>query len=311
MNVQVRRIFQAMGCSITLGMVGMSSPAVGAQPAAVDAKASPAGAKHTFWAVPKQSGGTMYILGSIHFANEDLYPLPAVITQAFEESETLVLEVDMGAVQSPSFAFEMMQKGMYEEGDRIQDHISEETFSLLERESERAGFPVSHFLRFKPWYCGNFLMISALKKHGYNPVLGVDIHFYREATAADKRVIGLESPEFQLGLLSGLSEKEADEFLFQALTELCDIRAFADSLLRMWRLGDTERLGALIAESFEGADDLYEVLFTKRNLAWVERLTGLAESPGDLFVVVGAGHLVGEGGLVDLLSKAGFSPRQL
>jgi uncharacterized protein YbaP (TraB family) len=253
----------------------------------------------------------MYLLGSIHFSNESLYPLPTVVTDAFASSRTLVLEVDMGAVQSPAFALKMMQEGMYHDDERISDHLSKETFALLEKGCETTGFPVHHFLRFKPWYCANFLMVSALRKAGYDPLLGLDMHFYQRAVREGKRIVGLETPEFQLGLFAGLSETEADEFLRQALVELADIRTFADKLLGLWSAGDAAGIAAIIEESFADADELYDKILVQRNRAWVHELGRLADEEGDVFVVVGAGHMMGTYGLIDMLAKEGHKPVQL
>jgi uncharacterized protein len=78
-----------------------------------------------------------------------------------------------------------------------------------------------------------------------------------------------------------------------------------------WRHGDAKRLAALLSEEYTAFPSLYRPLVTDRNLRWLPQIEALLKEDQNCMVVVGALHLVGQGGLLELLRKQGYKVTQL
>jgi len=93
-----------------------------------------------FWEVTDGDGKKLYLLGSIHVADDDIYPFSDVIVNAFNESSALAVEVDIDALEKDvQMQIEVLQYFMYDNGSTIEDHIDEELFErakqyLVERD---------------------------------------------------------------------------------------------------------------------------------------------------------------------------------
>jgi hypothetical protein len=83
-----------------------------------------------------------------------------------------------------------------------------------------------------------------------------------------------------------------------------------DATVAAWRQGDTQGLERLLNEDFKDFPDLRRRLTVDRNRHWLERIVPMLNDNQDYLVVVGALHLVGTGGLIDLLQKRGWQVSQ-
>jgi hypothetical protein len=84
-----------------------------------------------------------------------------------------------------------------------------------------------------------------------------------------------------------------------------------NEIVSAWRRGDAAQLGALLAREYRSFPALYRPLVTARNQHWLPQIETLLNGEGNSMVVVGALHLVGDGGLLELLRKDGFTATQL
>ncbi len=92
-----------------------------------------------------------------------------------------------------------------------------------------------------------------------------------------------------------------------ALEEGDHFAAEFDALVAAWRAGDARALERMMAEEFKDSPGLFRTLTTERNRRWMQTLTGLLGEDQDYLVVVGALHLVGRDGLVELLRRQGYT----
>jgi uncharacterized protein YbaP (TraB family) len=99
--------------------------------------------------------------------------------------------------------------------------------------------------------------------------------------------------------------------LDETLDELKDIKSEMRDVLSAWRQGDAPRMAALLSNEYRAFPALYRPLVTDRNQHWLPQVEELLKGHGNSLVVVGALHLVGEGGLLELLHKKGYKITQL
>jgi uncharacterized protein len=129
--------------------------------------------------------------------------------------------------------------------------------------------------------------------------------------ADGKDIAGLETLEFQLGLFDALSAEDQARLLELTIDDAGGNAREIDRLAAAWRSGDGAALARLLLREYRRFPTLYEALVYRRNRDWVPQVEALLRHPDDSLVVVGAMHLVGRQGLIELLRERGLDPRPL
>lgn len=269
-----------------------------------------AGPKHCLWRV-RSATNTVYLLGSIHIMRRDAFPLAAVIETAFSSSSVAVFEVDLSAGATVGSALGALAAGALPEGRTLPDVVSPETYRLAADRLADAGYDIAGMQRMRPWMVATTLTLAELQRAGYSPADGVDQVFQRRAVDSGKRVIGLETIDDQLALFADLTPEEDEAFLVQTLSELETLIPQVDELTAHWRAGSVDEVEALLAEGFAAFPRLYEKLVVDRNRRWLPQIEALLAGDQRAFVAVGALHLVGDQGVVELLRGKGYQVEQL
>jgi len=265
--------------------------------------------KSCLWMVETPTG-KLFLLGSLHVLKSSAYPLAAEIERAYAASQTLVFETDLGAMMDPANQSKMLELGVYPEGQDLFQNISAGTRRNLELKLEALGLPPAYFSRFKPWFLAVTLTTLELQRLGFNPLYGIDIHFYNKAKADEKELAYLESIDEQINLLGNMSAQEQRSFLGQTLKDLDISAQLADDMMTAWQNGATDDLYALLFKSFEDHPGLEDRLLTRRNKDWIQQIESMLKAPKITMVVVGAGHLVGPAGVVEMLKQKGYQVKQ-
>jgi uncharacterized protein YbaP (TraB family) len=267
--------------------------------------------KSFLWRV-QSSRSTVYLLGSIHFLKEDVYPLDQTIENAYESSDKLVVEANINELGNLDLKT-LADKAFYKNDDRVEKHVSPQTYLLIEKESKILGMPIELICMQKPWFLALSFQAMELMRLGYDPQQGVDYHFLSKAQGK-KSILELESLDEQLSLLSRFSDKEQEQFLLYTLKTLSSMGSQVESMVRAWTSGDAQAMESIIADAVvpdANIAPIFQKLFDERNLKMTSRIEEYLNSKGSYFVIVGAGHLVGKRGIVELLKSKGYGVEQL
>ncbi|WP_159462021.1 TraB/GumN family protein [Salirhabdus sp. Marseille-P4669] len=258
------------------------------------------------------NNNTVYMLGSIHVATPDFYPLHEKIEKAFDESDYLAVEADIVNVN----VFEMNQlvneRAQYTDGTTLEDHIPADLYAQVKKYLEETGIPLATVNGYEPWYVYNVLESLQVMLLGYDSTLGIDYHFLEAATEEQKDIIELESVEFQLDMLDSFSP-EIQESLLQSTVENQDqYEEQMKKMTELWKSGDEEGLSQyLFSEEAETVEDeeFMKVMLDDRNVGMTDKIEGfLTEGEGEVyFVIVGAAHYFGEQGIIKLLEERGYT----
>ncbi len=267
-------------------------------------------AKSCLWKVTSKNG-TLYLQGSVHALKANNYPLAPAIEQAYTASDTLVLEVDMAEMTSPETQQQITEKAMLPGTNTLQGVLDETTYQKLATTCAEAGLPIVALGKYKPWFAAITLSMLKMQKMGFDPRHGLDQYFYDKATADGKKVIGLETVKFQIDLFDSLADENPNDFVERTLADLALIEEEVESLIKAWVVGDIDAVGKLMDQSFEGYPQFYKTFVLDRNQRWLKKLDGLLKKSKVHMVVVGAGHLPGKGGLLELLEQKGYTLEQL
>jgi uncharacterized protein len=273
---------------------------------------SDAGQKSFLWKV-RSNTAMVYILGSIHLAKPDMYPLPEKIEKSFADAGTLALEADPSKAQDDKVLQQMLASALYQEGETLSEHLSKETYELAEREMEKLGVPMETFIRTKPWFLAITMETLELQRLGYDPANGIDIHFAGKA-AGKKRIVEIESFDYQIKLMNGFSEREQELFLLYTIRDTESLPTEINGLMKAWRYGDTKTMEGLVTRTISESPELrliYDKLIYRRNIDMTARIEQFLKGKETAFVVVGAAHLVGKEGIIELLKKKGFKSEQM
>ena len=255
-----------------------------------------------------ESSSTIYLFGSIHFGVETMYPLPAKVVQAFDQSDYLAVELNVLTLDPVLASRAVLAQGLYQHGENLKDKLDPATWALLEGVAKQVGIPVESFLPMRPWFVAIQLVSRQLLQAHFREDLGIDRYFLQRA-ASEKPILELESLQGQLNAFAQFSDDANALFLRQTLTEYEQGVLYLDALSTAWRNGNARQIEAIVFDIIDGsetAQSIYDLLFTQRNRAMVAQIEDYFRAGQNVFLVVGVGHMLGDDGLVTLLKKRGY-----
>jgi uncharacterized protein YbaP (TraB family) len=261
---------------------------------------------HSFWSI-KGAHNTVYVLGSVHVLKPGESDLPPESLRAYTSAKALVMELDLNNVTVDSMLGSNLAEEMLPEGQSLAAVLGSEAYAKFLAHLEPLGVEPDFFNQFQPWFAAIILEQLELAKLGFESGSGVDEQFAQRAQADHKPIIALETMDQQLGIFAHLSLQEQRRFLLYTLDDADDTSNSTDAVITAWRHGDTQALEHLLSESYAQYPELFRMLTTDRNQAWLPTLNGLLRENQDYLVIVGALHLVGKNGLIDLLTQEGFA----
>jgi len=252
----------------------------------------------------------VYLLGSIHMATKELYPLPKVIEKAYAATKVLVVEADITNVDQAAMQRAVQEKGIFTGDEDLTKLLNAAELKELKSLAESVGLPLPMISKMKPWLA--VLTLSALKaqKEGLKPELGIDYHFLQQAK--DNKIIReLEGVIAQINLLSGFSDEEQKDFLNYTLKSEKRNKNALKQIIKFWKNGDTAALEKLLLSEFKDVPVIEKKFLFNRNEEMRDKILYFVKSDKELFVIAGAAHLVGEKGIIKLLEQKGFTVKQL
>ena len=266
--------------------------------------------RSTLWKVTKGQG-VVYLVGSVHLLTKDYYPLNPALDAAFKESTHLVEELDMGEMEGTDAQMLLLTKSQLPAGQSLDKVLSPATYALVNKKFSGLGLPVEILRQFKPWSLSLMLLQLEWAKAGFDPALGLDRHFYDRAKKDGKSVQALETIEYQLSRFDGLSMDQQDRLLAETIKDLEKEVASVTKLVNAWKSGDVATLEKLSLDDAQQDPLVYQRFLVERNKNWMPAVEALFARPSPAFVVVGAAHLIGPDGLVQMLKTKGYSVEQL
>ena len=267
--------------------------------------------KNFLWKVQSKTN-TLYILGSVHFLKKEMYPLNKKIEDSFDKSEVLVVEANINDIGQIDIQ-RLLETAFYSGNETLEKHVSRETYELVKKEFGGLGVPLELINKQKPWFLALTLTSLELLKLGFDPNYGIDIYFLSKATGG-KKIKELESIDYQINLFSKFSDDDQELFLLYTLKDINVLGRELDKLMEAWTSGDTKSMESIISKSI--TEDrkmslIYEKIIYERNRNMAVRIEELLKTKETHFVIVGAGHLIGNKGIIEILRGKGYDVEQL
>ena len=258
------------------------------------------------WEVSKPGKPSSYLFGTIHSEAPEVVKLARPVKEAFDASRSVILEMlmDMDAMMYSSTAMLMT------DGRSLSELVGRRLFTQAAAATRSRGIPEVVLERMKPWAVAVTLSMPA-------PETGqvLDMVLYQDALKDGKQVYGLETIREQLDVFELMPEADQVELLKDALASFPEIDAMHAELLAAYRKRDLDGLMAISEASMQAgnqrlAEDFQQRLINDRNLRMYERMQQYLQQ-GGAFVAVGALHLPGKEGVLQLLEKGGYTIRRV
>jgi uncharacterized protein YbaP (TraB family) len=264
----------------------------------------------TLW-MAEGASNTVYLLGSVHLLRKEDHPLPSVIDTAYDDAESLFMELDMDDLDPLATQAIINRLGMLDDDQSLRDVMGEELYDDALLAADALDIPLEMLSQTEPWYAAITIEQLALTRIGFNPTYGIEMHMMTKAIRDGKVIQGFESVEQQLEFLDGLSPDAQRDLLMQTLAEGANIRDIMDRLIVAWRTGDIAYMEENLLAEIANYPELYEAIVADRNRNWVNTIDNLLAGEEDYLVIVGALHLIGKDGLPRLLESRGYEVNQL
>lgn len=268
--------------------------------------------KSLLWLISNNTG-SVYVFGSLHVGKAEFYPFAPAIENAFSKSEVLAVEADISNLEA---SFAIAKRAFYQAPDNLERNISSPIMARLLAIVSKYGLDPNQVKQMKPWMLASTLEMAEVGKLGYSPLLGTEFYLLQKAKTQGKAIIEVESIEFQADVMESLTAQEQEAFLEGALSSI-EKGAYAKmiaSLVQAWRLGDEEGLSRTIAEASKGlrlVDAIHEKINYSRNPGITSKIETFLRSGKTHFVAVGALHLLGKRGVIEMLRAKGYKVIQL
>ncbi len=269
-----------------------------------------AGIPLPLWQVDGQHN-RVYLLGSIHLLREQDYPIPSALYDAYEDADTLVMELDMDDLDPVEGQMLTNELGLIRDDRTLSDLMGSELYREAEVLAAAAQIPIALLAKSEPWYAAMNVEIMLLMRMGFNPQYGIETHFMNMALADNKEILGFETMRQQLEFLDRLSPQAQRNMLMQALAEGIELDAMMDTMIAAWRTGDVTFMEDELLADMENYPEMNRVIVVDRNIDWTNQIEDLLDDDMDYLIIVGTLHLVGPQGVPRLLEARGHPVMQL
>lgn len=251
------------------------------------------------WKVEGNGIKTSYVFGTFHMLPKEDFILKDKVKNAFAASELIVLELDM---DDPAMQMEMMKHSAMPAGTTLVEYMDTEEYTLIDTYlKEKVGAGLEQFKNYKP------LMVSSMVMMGY---LGKDYASYEAtiitmAKEQQKEIKGLETIEYQMNVFDQQPYEEQLNDVVKLLNEKEGMTNMFTKMIANYKTEDIDGLYKFMSDYFTAEGQMDAMLHT-RNANWIPKI-GEYSKEQSVFYGVGAGHLGGSQGVVNLLRKAGYT----
>lgn len=280
---------------------------------AAAAGAAPALAANFLWEVVSMTN-RVYLFGTVHAGRKAWYPLPEPVEKAYDASPVLVVEADITDEEAVARAAPVTT---YAPPDSLANHVDAADYARFRKLAGKYGLGEEQLARMKPFMAVSLLVFAEWGRLGYFPQYGVDAYLITRAKTQGKRLVEIEGVEMQARLIDSLTDRES-RTLFGGTVAALESGLTAEQIAGMvdaWQAGNPDLLLEIARkynDTVPGAKEFEERFIWARHDAMARKIDDyLHKGRVPHFVALGALHLAGPRGLVEMLRKRGYIVRQL
>lgn len=262
-----------------------------------------AGTGPALWKVADEDT-TVYLFGTVHVLPKEIQWYDATIATALEGSDMIVTEIKMDKASEAELQQLSMSLGLLPSGTTLRSLLTPEQTTTYEAGLAKLGAPPQAFDPLKPWLAGLTLSLLPLMQQGYSPDSGVEKVLL--AKAEGKPQGALETAEYQLGIFNSMTNEAQVAFMMEAVEGMDEVKPTLDRMVAEWAEGDATELANIMNEGMTDPA-VADALLYNRNANWADWIDTRLDTPGTVFIAVGAGHLAGAKSVQDYLAQKGIT----
>lgn len=246
-----------------------------------------------------------YLFGTFHLICKEDIPFGAQLKTAVAAAKEMYMELDMddpatmlGGLMMMSMKGETTLQTLYTEAE----YKKVEAFF-----KDSLHTSIGMFKKMKPFFLSAMLYPKMLP---CKTISGVEEQLMQLAKQNKKQIQGLETMAFQASVFDSIPYKDQAKELLKSIDSLDTYKKYFSKMVQVYKNQELKKIAVLFNDNEFGMQDNQDILLDKRNANWVAKLKEVMQNES-VFIAVGAGHLVGEKGLIALLRKAGYTVRAL
>lgn len=280
---------------------------MGAKPAATKPKGpvKPVGQNTLLWEI---SGNGMqqpsYLFGTMHILCDQDATLSPNLKKAIKDVQVIYFELDMDDMNELMGAMKYLRMT---DGKKLSDLLTQEEYKRVEDyfKSHKMPMPLSFMNRFKPYFISSLIgeQVMTCDSEKKN---GMEQQIMQESKQYEKEIKGLETAEFQAGLFDSIPYDKQAKDLVSYIDSIDSYKQVTLEMVDVYRKQDLKRMDSLVQKSDPGMEQYMDLLLYGRNRRWVANMPNIMGPRSTLFAV-GAGHLGGDQGVINLLKKKGHT----
>jgi uncharacterized protein YbaP (TraB family) len=247
------------------------------------------------WKISRENTATTsYLYGTIHIKDKRVLEFSDSVLTAFEKCDAFAIEVDL----NPENLVLLSQRMILPEDQTLMDLFAEEEYQLIKTVVQNiVGVDISLFNKLKP-----IALLSLVMNYQFaNDVdVSVDEYFYRKATEENIKVIGIESIEEQLEILDSIP----NDYIIEYFKNIDSAKEDMETIIELYRSADLDKMLEMMQKD-KSMVMIRKNMLTDRNKKMTERIQPIINEQST-FIAIGAGHLPGNEGIINLLTKAGY-----
>lgn len=247
-----------------------------------------------------------YLFGTMHILCAADARLSANLRNIIKNSKEIYFEIDMDNMAELMGAMKYLRMNG---GVKISDLLKPEEYERVKNyfDKNKTMLPFSMMTRFKPYFVSSLIgekMMTCEKKNGMEELI------MRESKQYEKEIKGLETTEFQASIFDSIPYDKQAKDLVAYIDSIDSYKDVTLEMVNVYREQDLERMDSLIRKSDPGMESYMDLLLYNRNRRWVEQMPDIMQK-GSMLFAVGAGHLPGDEGVINLLISQGYTVKPL
>lgn len=267
--------------------------------------------------VTDTDGDVVWLFGSIHVGKNEFYPLPDYVLDALKQSDGLAVEFDVLAFETDVTAQSRAITHMkYTDGSTIADHLSPDVYEQAVQALKEKGLYSPLYHQYKPMMWSSMIDSSLMDPNA--AALGVDRYMIQFAKELGLPVLDVESAEAQYRMMGSFSDALQELLLKTSLAGGQSADAYrrqVEELMDLWISGNAKALRRELStkSTFFLPKQEKQLYKEYTNKMYAERDDGMTafvkqalDEGEELFVCVGAAHIVGKGAIIDQLLADGY-----
>jgi hypothetical protein len=263
-------------------------------------------AEPAMWTV-RGPHATLILFGSMHLLPKGLDWEPPALSAAVAHADEIWFELPIDPATMSEVSRVIASRGELAKGDSLFNHLTPAQAARVRQACDSLGVPPALVTSMRPWLAEVTLSVAQDMKAGADAASGVEQQLSSQAPASARRR-AFETVSDQIGFLADTTPQAQTASLDETLDEMLTDPDLFHRVLEEWLAGDQAALSKDALDPLaKTSPDMYRRLVTDRNRRWAARLSERLQGDGVIVAVVGAGHLIGPGGVPALLRDRGFS----